>query len=76
MLTCCDVILGMSRGSCSVAKDCEGLYYVSNEDLFVFSNNRRELSLLRNISCMDMAGDWKYDSVMIDQHLDEFYSMF
>lgn len=50
--------------------------YVSNEDLFVFSNNRGELSLLRNISCTDMTGEWKYDSIMTNQHLDEFYSIF
>ena len=58
----------MGRGNCCVTGECEGLYYVDNDDLCVYrpigsiAVEEPELRLRRNIPFEDLA-EWEYSDI-------------
>lgn len=75
----------MGRGNCCVSGKYEGLYYIDNEDLHLYTPRGEtawedvELKLLRDITCEEM-NDWDYSPIDTEQWfhdvMEEFKSEF
>lgn len=68
----------MGRGNCCVFGKYEGLFYVDNDDLWIYhhKDNTDETKLLKDVPYGELDTIWQYDEIESDLTYQEFIDQF